>query len=745
MQRDAAVTPEGEPAVEPEPTLREWFIRNLPTLLVVAALFVLIYIKLDVEGMWSIAKAALGLGFVIFIHELGHFAVAKWCDVHVETFSVGFGPPLPGCSFQWGETTYKLALFPLGGYVKMVGEGAEGDEGDDDPRSFKNKTVWQRMAIISAGVTMNVILAFVCFIVVFQGGGIKRPPGEVGLLEAGAPAWIKGIPSGAVIHQIGGVREPLNFMDLTAEVMSTRAGEKLTVVYSVPPDTERRTLEIEPRREEEDSRPLIGLSPPEGLQLVTKRLVSRDRTMPVLYQSAAADAKPPFEFGDIILGCTDPDRPDKEWTPLPKDPRNPEGKGDPFVLSRRMQLLAGKDMVFRVRRENGEEVSIKVPRANHVTFGARMRIGPVTAVREDSPAEKAGVQKGDSIKEVVLRDGAGEKARFLIHHPGDKAAPAGSDYVDPVRLPYELRKWADGRKEVKATLTVLRPQNKKEGDPKTLPEVAWDGRDVWRFGKEVPIGMSSPLAVPELGVAYRVETTVEKVVGPPATGEDGLKDGDVIKAVRFWDAGKDPANPEPGSWLTLEPQQWARVFYFLQTTADVRKVTLRVERKEQTQEIDLVAREDKDWPLDDRGLLLMQDLRPQRADSFGEAIVMGLKDTKRSILQVYLNLRGMITGRISVVKNLGGPITIARVAYKIAGVDIWEFLFFLGMISINLAVINFLPVPVLDGGHMVFLIYEKLRGKPASEEVRAAATYAGLLLLASLMVFVIYLDVSRLW
>src|SRR5207237_3629794 len=101
------------------------------------------------------------------------------------------------------------------------------------------------------------------------------------------------------------------------------------------------------------------------------------------------------------------------------------------------------------------------------------------------------------------------------------------------------------------------------------------------------------------------------------------------------------------------------------------------------------------------------------------------------------------TGRIS-TDQMGGPLTIGVVAYRIAGVDFWEFLFFLGLISVNLAVINFLPIPVLDGGHFVFLCYEKLRGKPASEGVRVGATYAGLALILCLMVFVLYLDISRL-
>src|SRR5262249_48126189 len=157
-----------------------WLRANRFTLVVVVILAVLVYrfVGFDLDNLWSLVKMAVGLGFVIFVHELGHFLVAKWCDVHVTTFSIGFGPALPGWMFKWGETTYMLALFPLGGYVQMVGQ-VDGDESDDpdtkeDPRSYKNKTVWQRMAIISAGVVMNVILAFIAFIIVYT-HGVERP------------------------------------------------------------------------------------------------------------------------------------------------------------------------------------------------------------------------------------------------------------------------------------------------------------------------------------------------------------------------------------------------------------------------------------------------------------------------------------------------------------------------------------------------------------------------------------------
>jgi regulator of sigma E protease len=90
-----------------------------------------------------------------------------------------------------------------------------------------------------------------------------------------------------------------------------------------------------------------------------------------------------------------------------------------------------------------------------------------------------------------------------------------------------------------------------------------------------------------------------------------------------------------------------------------------------------------------------------------------------------------------------GPIGIAQTAFGLAGEDFDQFLIFLGIIGVNLAVINFLPIPVLDGGHMAFLIYEWVRGKPAPEGVRVAATYIGLAAILALMVLVIYLDVRR--
>ena len=107
--------------------------------------------------IWGAIKIIIVLGTLITIHELGHFLVAKACNVKVHKFSIGFGKKL-FCK-QKGETEYTIRLFPFGGFVQLEGE----DERSDDPRAFNNKPIWQRMLIIVAGATVNIVFALAVY------------------------------------------------------------------------------------------------------------------------------------------------------------------------------------------------------------------------------------------------------------------------------------------------------------------------------------------------------------------------------------------------------------------------------------------------------------------------------------------------------------------------------------------------------------------------------------------------------
>src|SRR3972149_5385505 len=119
--------------------------------------------------MTTLISFIIVLGVLIFIHELGHFAVAKACGVGVEKFSLGFGPRIVG--IQRGETEYRISLLPLGGYVKMVGEGP-GEEIPPEQRakSFTHKPVWKKALIVAAGPAMNLVLAIALLPIIFMIG-----------------------------------------------------------------------------------------------------------------------------------------------------------------------------------------------------------------------------------------------------------------------------------------------------------------------------------------------------------------------------------------------------------------------------------------------------------------------------------------------------------------------------------------------------------------------------------------------
>ncbi len=147
------------------------------------------------------------LGVLIFIHELGHFVLAKFMGVGVEKFSLGFGPKLIGV--KRGGTEYRISILPLGGYVKMVGE-APGEEisESDVARSFTHKTVGKRAAIVAAGPLMNLILAALLFPVIFM-IGVQVPAyldkeAKVGFVAPDEPAAKAGIEEGDVITSADG-------------------------------------------------------------------------------------------------------------------------------------------------------------------------------------------------------------------------------------------------------------------------------------------------------------------------------------------------------------------------------------------------------------------------------------------------------------------------------------------------------------------------------------------------------------
>lgn len=189
----------------------------------------------------SIISVIILLGVLIFVHEMGHFLVAKCSGVSVLKFSLGFGPRLIGK--KMGETEYLISAIPLGGYVKLLGE-SDGEELSeaDEKRAFHKQPVLIRAAIVAAGPVFNFLLAILIFSVVYT-VGIPTLTTKIGSVQAGSSAYDAGIQEGDVIVAIDG--KELSRWEQLAETVSGSNGREMTL--RVQRDGEQRDMQLTPR------------------------------------------------------------------------------------------------------------------------------------------------------------------------------------------------------------------------------------------------------------------------------------------------------------------------------------------------------------------------------------------------------------------------------------------------------------------------------------------------------------------
>ncbi|MFZ3172814.1 MAG: RIP metalloprotease RseP [Carboxydocellales bacterium] len=226
--------------------------------------------------MLYILSTIVVLGLLVFIHELGHFAVAKAVGVKVYEFSIGFGPKLFG--FNSRETRYNIRIVPLGGFVRMAGmdqkddeaEAVEGQEEEalDPKRSFANKSVLQRMAVIVAGPIMNFILASLLISTIFIVSGIPELTTKIGDVLQGEPAAVAGLKAGDKILAIN--KQPIsNWEDIVTKIHQS---PKKTLEISVERAGKSLVLTVPTKQDVSSGAGFIGIKPAEP-QVVHKGIL----------------------------------------------------------------------------------------------------------------------------------------------------------------------------------------------------------------------------------------------------------------------------------------------------------------------------------------------------------------------------------------------------------------------------------------------------------------------------------------
>ena len=702
----------------------------------------------DLGLVLAFAALLLGFGFVIFVHELGHFLVAKWVGIKCTQFAIGFGHAI--CTWRkgigirkgsteaeyeklleegadpstLGETEYRFNWLPLGGYVKMLGqEDMDPAARSDDPRSYNNKSVAARMAVISAGVVMNLIFGLIFFIIAFS-FGVKFPPPLVGIVNPGSPAAkaqavghendtkYLGLQPGDEITHIDG--EPVaDFMDIKMASGLARSGQKLELTVKRVGEPEPLTFYVTPEKGPEalDNILWIGLGPSQSLEIGK---LAKGGKLPEKLQSAGVvpGMKATKIDGDPISFFFEYDR------------KTTAKKGDPVVVT-----FASFD---KKGEPAGESVDVELqaePQLTRAETGEGNLVGIVPAVEfmrviDGTAAKDSGVQDGD----VLSR-------------------------MDTVNWPdyNRMRKIARDNKGKAIALNVLRKQEDgtwKEVDLGTItPDrkglLGFQPRLIMRVAKVLD---DSPLASQRIPLGSKITSINDQPVASLADMQRALSNwaSQTLANLPKDDGKKEPAPPVD----TNEKEKKAdspvvgtiKVAFVANVGEEPQTETAEVEVNQAT----AVALADSGWSPPYYTIFKWLE-EPVKADGPVEAMEIGVEKTGEFMFQTYLTLARLIQGDVP-AKALRGPVGIAHIGTQIAYDKGWTYLlFFLGLISVNLVVINFLPIPIVDGGHMVFLIIEKLKGSPVSVKVQTTATLAGLVLIASLFLFVTYNDIVRLF
>ena len=597
-------------------------------------------------GMSSnIILVIIGIGLLIFIHELGHFLVAKKIGVRVHAFSLGFGPAI--IRKQIGETDYRISLIPLGGYVKLAGEQRE-ESNTGEEWEFMSKKPWQRAAVLIAGVSFNTILAFVAFIIAFR-VGVPFITAEIGRTMPGGPAWEAGIRPGDKIVKINNVSDP-DFEDIFISVALSGSPEGINM--EIERDDEIFNVNVVPKYDPTVGIQRIGIAPATTLE-VHKIFAIKNSDTPA--------QKSDLHVNDKIL----------------------EANGTKIITENDFreieQANPGKELILTVLRDD-KIIDLKVTPSivSRWMIGLSCATTTLDGVKQDSLAHSLGLQKGDKIVKVNSQDVEG--------------------FTELINT---LKESPDGI----VTLQIASGNNTKY-------------IKLTKSGEETVKEFSEGI-FPHYGLI--VDSTVE---GFPAENI-GIKPGDTVTSI----GGENVS--EWNQLLTLVTASQGKEFEisWMHNYETITKTIIPKKNEKNAQ-----------------GLLGIKFKEKKIIRKYGlaKSCVVGTHKTVVNIKRIYMTIQGFVSKKLS-TKALGGPVLIAQASYESAKSGIGKLMYFMAIISINLAVINILPVPVLDGGHLLFLGIEKIKGSPISEKTMAIANYIGLGLILSLMIYATKNDIMRLF
>ena len=629
----------------------------------------------------NIALAILGIGFLIFIHEWGHFYACKLTGTRTETFSIGFGPRLFGWEkdrdgnrrFTTGSRQldpddhamdFRVAAIPLGGYVKMAGElPGEATTGAED--EFPQKSASARAFIISAGVIMNFLVAVLFYGISYAGEKTIRPPIVGGTVPGGA-AQAAGLRAGDLVLEIDGATIE-NRIDLLTEIAMMPRGDEVPIVV------ERNGKRLAPmalRGNYDEAKGMMAV----GIE--TRSL-------------------------ELTIG---------------------EGDDAITVGPRQRARVQGVDVVggaaaFRrllaLVQAGSHAIELQIGGTTHTVAPT-----PFADPPKELPA-KIGIE---AYHVPVVK--AVQGAAASVFEIGDQLLELQPASGSPVLINRESSLVRAGLADAIVSVTVRRGD-----DRKTMP-VELDGpQAVADFFAQVDLEFDSKTSrVRPVGgdraVSYLVDDGIYALPTSPVQ-EAGIQDGETVLRVG-----------------ERNVSSMADIIAALQNLKEGQTVDLWVDRNGERTKVPVIAK--ALTPLGTLKISAIEHTVKSTPQPFFSALALGFHRTIREVKNVFRTIGSLFAGRLSFQKNIAGPITLVRVSKNMAEDSMMQLIWFLAYISVMLAVLNILPIPVLDGGHLMFILIEKIKGSPLSETAMIRFQQVGLLMLLALMFFAFKNDIMRL-
>lgn len=684
--------------------------------------------------IFDIALVVFGFTLIIAIHEAGHFLAAKRAGIECPVFSIGF--PLPGfvtkmgvserwrniITIPWRGTNYRIGWIPFGGFVQMKGQsdnptGPDDNAGTED--DFRNVSYGNKVLVICGGVLMNAITGILFFILAFMIFGVTFIEPVIGdVVHADqvsgkiTKAWEEQLlqPGDRIVRVAG--RTPNDFEDVVYAAFF-HTGE------SIPMTVERGSG---------DNKQLVDLNVPTAKvhpKLDIDLPPVRSRIEMVITGEEVALSDGALERRDSLRGVV-----------INGERKLFNGYMDFIQALERHQ--GGDSVTFVVMRDGELTEATYTPRAmpfksSSYQFGIDFKAPVVIkGVQHNSPAHAAGMKAGDEV--IALRRVDGQPIRSDL--TGDWASVGST-----TQLSTFIR-------ELEGIHCQVRVNRANEGGEKSVVELSMTPRKNPNalFGAQIGVvfesfaGSADPDTPARTWPGYSPDRLVVNDVlpGSPAF-EAGVRPGHEIVGFPGIDSSvASKKAPEQLAWLTASMARAAADGEAPESMA-IQVADATGERSALTIKPTLTGH----WSQP----LVVISTRPARTQpqtfGFVESIQQGLHHSERKVVMILETLKGLFTGKVAIT-NLAGPVMIAKASYDLSQYGLGTLIFFMGFISINLAIVNILPLPVLDGGLLVIVTLEKLMGRPLNETMMGLVNMVAFVALIGFFAFILFNDIRNL-